>query len=112
MEAILAITNLEKVGLLKLQSGTRQYTVLRKVLKHSYILNRIVILIMVLYFFKGITINDGRYIRNESERYQLCAQRVRSVKYKNSGTTYQARRMETITRRRRTFTRLLTTFHV
>ncbi|CAG9770251.1 unnamed protein product [Ceutorhynchus assimilis] len=33
LEALLAITKLEKVGLLKLQSGTRQYTVLRKTLK-------------------------------------------------------------------------------
>lgn len=32
LEAILAINNLEKVGLLKQQSGARQYTVLRKVL--------------------------------------------------------------------------------
>ncbi|XP_050292813.1 vacuolar protein sorting-associated protein 33A [Anthonomus grandis grandis] len=33
LKALLAITKLEKVGLLKLQSGTRQYTVLRKTLK-------------------------------------------------------------------------------
>ncbi|KAJ8968096.1 hypothetical protein NQ314_002467 [Rhamnusium bicolor] len=32
LEALLAVTKLEKVGLLKLQSGTRQYTVLRKAL--------------------------------------------------------------------------------
>ncbi|KAF7278698.1 hypothetical protein GWI33_008076 [Rhynchophorus ferrugineus] len=33
LEALIAITKLEKVGLLKLQSGTRQYTVLRKTLR-------------------------------------------------------------------------------
>lgn len=33
IQALLAITNLEKVGLLKIQSGTRQYTVLRKALR-------------------------------------------------------------------------------
>ncbi|XP_044261509.1 vacuolar protein sorting-associated protein 33A [Tribolium madens] len=33
LQALLAITNLEKVGLLKVQSGTRQYTVLRKALR-------------------------------------------------------------------------------
>lgn len=32
LEALLAVTNLEKVGLLKVQSVSRQYTVLRKVL--------------------------------------------------------------------------------
>lgn len=33
LEVLLAITKLEKVGLLKLQSSTRQYTVLRKALR-------------------------------------------------------------------------------
>ncbi|KAJ3651189.1 hypothetical protein Zmor_017242 [Zophobas morio] len=33
IQALLAITKLEKVGLLKIQSGTRQYTVLRKALR-------------------------------------------------------------------------------
>ncbi|KAH1011596.1 hypothetical protein HUJ04_000929 [Dendroctonus ponderosae] len=33
LQALLAITKLEKVGMLKLQSGTRQYTVLRKTLR-------------------------------------------------------------------------------
>lgn len=35
LQALLALTNLEKVGLLKVQSSTRQYTVLRKVFFYS-----------------------------------------------------------------------------
>lgn len=33
LEALLAVTKLEKIGLLKLPSGSRQYTVLRKALR-------------------------------------------------------------------------------
>lgn len=33
IETLLAIRNLEKIGLLRVQSGARQYTVLRKVIK-------------------------------------------------------------------------------
>ncbi|KAI4454579.1 vesicle protein sorting-associated [Holotrichia oblita] len=89
LEVLPTLTNLEKVGLLKTQSGTRQYTVLRKV-------SRVLFLRFYIRILRnsqlGFKINSRRYLRNKSDRYQLrslylCPLSIRLVEHltKNGG---------------------------